>query len=175
MKYRAADFTGFDYEFLCPACHYINTCVLRREEERVDYIGSSVRLGKNAVAALGLERHVLGFKEIHCICGHEARKRAVKKSAVDRHSRDEGIEIGAVICDIASALSRYHYFSADFFVAFKQNDFAAFFCRGDGCHKPRRSAAYYKHFRHNLPLFEKFTRPRGSGISDTRPIYFRAS
>ena len=38
MKYRAADFTGFDYEFLCPACHYINTCVLRREEERVDYI-----------------------------------------------------------------------------------------------------------------------------------------
>ena len=175
MKYRAANFTGFDYEFLCPACHYIDARVLRRKEERVDYIGRSVRLGENAVAALSLERHALRLEKIHYICGHETRKRAVKKSAVDRHSRDEGVEICAVICDIASALSRYHYFAADFFVAFKQNDFAAVFCCGDGRHKSRRSAAYYKHFRHNLPLFEKITRPRGSDISDTRPIYFRAS
>ena len=108
--------------------------------QRVHDIQRTVRHGKYAVSALGLERNAALFKKFHCILHGKCAERTVQKPRIARHMRQKIIRT-AIVGDIAPALSGDDDLASHLGVLFKQGDGCAVQRRCSGRHQSRRAAA----------------------------------
>ena len=108
--------------------------------ERIQNGLRPVRDRKNAVAALGLERAAVVFKEFLCVCGRKAREGAVEKARVRRDALQH-ILPRAVVRDVAAALAGDEKLFAEPAVLLQQRHLRARLRGHTGGHHARRAAA----------------------------------
>ena len=103
--------------------------------------------GKDAIAALDLERHALVFEKAHDILIVKCCERAVQERAISLELANDFMHVGR-IRDVAAPLARNHHLTARPLHLFEQRDLRAIFCHRNSGHHARRACPGDDYFIH---------------------------
>ena len=130
----------FGDNLLCSGFHGLHPRLAAEGRDRRRHVVCVVRLRKDAVSALGLQRQARIFKEGHGVGGAETVQGAVEETAVAGDVCHHGLHV-AVVGEVAAALARDAELAAQLVVRLQEHSLHAAVCRLIRAHHARGAAA----------------------------------